>query len=229
MPRPAPLPIACWLQPSVLEIHSKQWQLLIKAPVLAFTSSARKPTTTFPKKWTKQKKNPPPFVAADLPFEAVGFMHALPPSEEARRGLASPFFAAFVQPAFFFEDGTCCFINAAQLRAMWKNFSARVVHDEERVLRPEERRGGQRYGRQRSFRDVGSYIPSSRALLEHVAEHGASGAACLAQLRLLEIKEQASPATGQNTKRLAWGLGSEKQVILLSLRDWTETLSTLFA
>lgn len=217
-----------WLRPCVLEIQPKQWQLLMNTPVLALPASGPAQQPIFSNKWTRKKKPPTPFAAADLPFEALGFMHTLPAKEEVQKGLASPFFPAFVQAAIFFEDGTCCFVNTTQLRAMWKTFSNRLVHSEEKALRPEERRGRQQYGRQRSFRDLGAYIRSSRALLEHVVHQGPSDVVCLAQLRLLEIKEEQSPVNKNSKTSLAWGLGSEQHLILLSLDDWRKICSVLF-
>ena len=217
------------LRPRVLQMQAKQWQLLMETPVVALSAPEPAHEFTVPTKWTRRKKPPPPLAAADLPFEALGFMHALPVREEVQNGLASPFFAAFLQAAVFFEDGTCCFVSATQLRAMWKSFSSRLVHSEEKAVRPEERRGRRHHGRQRSFRDLGAFIPSSRTLLEHVVGQGASGVVCLAQLRLLETKEEQSPAHGKKQTGLAWGLGSEDHLLLLSLEDWKRICSPLYA
>lgn len=218
-----------WLSPSIIEIQSKQWQLVMKTAVLTCTFSGLDAKTTIPKKWSKKKRLPPPFVSAELSFEFLGFMYMLPSSAEVEQGLASPFFTGFLQAAVFFEDGTCCFINTTQLQLMWKSFSNRTVYNEEEALRPEDQRGQQQFGRQRSFRDLGTYIPTSRALLEHVVEHGSADVVCLAQLRLLEIQEQQGPVHKSKKTSLAWGLGSEREVILLSLDDWKKIFSLLFS
>lgn len=111
---------------------------------------------------------------------------------------------------------------------MWKTFSDRIVHDEEEALNPEDQRGRQQFGRERSFRDLGTYIPTSRALLEHMVKHGSADVVCLAQLRLLEIQEQQRPIHKSKKTSLAWGLGSERELILLSLDDWKKIFALLF-
>lgn len=244
--QPLPCPVAAWLLASVVQIQTTQWKLVLPAPVLAVAGrpsgqpplrgGARSPASFTEKQFVWSKKKKPPPAAPGKPrvsFEHLGFLTPLTVNEEEKKGLESPFFMAHVQPVVFFDDGTCYFVHGQQMRAQWAAFSAELVDSEEEAVRPAERRGTTRLrvrrGQNRSFRDLGTYTPSSRALLEHVASRGTPRVVSVAQLRLLEITELArnGPGMTQPRPQLAWGLGSVKEVMLLSLNDWVSVLSSL--